>query len=141
MSELKTKKNNLSVRAFLDAIEDDAKRKDAKAVAKLLRAVTGKTAKMWGTSIVGYDSYHYEYASGRSGDWPIIGFSPRKTALTLYVMPGFSKYSKLMAKLGKYKTGKGCLYIKKLDDIDLDVLRQLAEVSVADMRKKYPRWS
>lgn len=139
MSELKTKKNNLSVRAFLDAIEDDAKRRDAKAMAKLLRAVTGKTAKMWGTSIVGYDSYHYEYASGQSGDWPIIGFSPRKTALTLYVMPGFSKYAKLMAKLGKHKTGKGCLYIKKLDDIDMDVLRKLAEVAVADMRKKYPR--
>lgn len=139
MAELKTKKNNLSVRAYLDGIEDDAKRRDAKTLAKLLRSVTTKTAKMWGGSIVGYDSYHYEYASGRTGDWPIIGFSPRKTALTVYVMPGFTKYSKLLTRLGKHKTGKGCLYIKKLDDVDMDVLRELAEAAVADMRKKYPR--
>lgn len=137
VAALKTQKNNASVRAFLDAIDDDAKRKDAKAVAKMMREVTGERAKMWGTSIVGYGSYTYDNASGRGGEWPIIGFSPRKTSLTLYIMPGFSKHGALLKKLGKHKTGKSCLYVKRLDDVDLDVLRTLVEASVAFMNAKY----
>ena len=102
-----------------------------------MRAATGSRARMWGTSIVGFGSYHYKYASGREGYWMLVGFSPRKQNLTLYIMPGFKTFDKLMAKLGKYKTGKSCLYIKKLDDIDESVLRKLVAGSVKYMRSKY----
>ncbi|MEM6993784.1 MAG: DUF1801 domain-containing protein [Myxococcota bacterium] len=138
MADLKTKATKASAAAFLNAIEDDAKRKDAKRVAKMMRAATGERARMWGTSIVGYGKYAYTYASGRSGEWPLVGFSPRKANLVLYIVPGFSKYAALMKKLGKFKTGKSCLYVKKLDDVDLAVLERLITASVAFMRKKYP---
>lgn len=92
---------------------------------------------MWSTSIVGFGTYHYKYESGREGDWPVTGFSPRKQSLTIYVMPGFSRYGSLMRKLGKYKTGKSCLYLKNLDDVDQQVLRELLIRSVADMKKLY----
>ncbi len=139
VAELQTKSNNASVSAFLNAIEDDNKRRDAKAVAKLMRAATGERPKMWGTGLVGYGKYEYEYASGRSGEWFVVGFSPRKTNLTLYIMPGFSKSGALMKKLGKFKTGKSCLYINKLDDVDLGVLDKLIVGSVQHMKKKYKR--
>ena len=135
---LKTQKNKASVAQFLNAIDDPGKRRDAKAVAKLMKEITGEKPAMWGTSIVGYGSYHYTYASGQSGDWPLTGFSPRKRELTLYITDGFGGYTSLMKKLGKYKTGKSCLYLKSLDDIDLDVLRTLITKSVAHMKKKYP---
>jgi hypothetical protein len=130
MAELKTKKTQASVAAFLNAIDDDQKRKDSKAVAKIMKEITGKSPKMWGTSIVGYGSYHYKYASGQKGDWPLTGFSPRKQALTLYIMSGFKEYKPLLKKLGKHKTGKACLYIKKLEDVDEKVLRELIKRSV-----------
>jgi len=130
MAEPKTKKTKASVSAFLNGIEDPQKRKDAKAIAKMMREITGKTAKMWGPSMVGYGSYRYKYASGREGDWFLTGFSPRKQALTLYIMSGFSCYDALLEKLGKYKTGKACLYIKRLEDVDLGTLRTLIERSV-----------
>jgi hypothetical protein len=136
-AELKTKKNIASVKEFLDSIEDEQKRKDCREIAKMMRKATGKNAKMWGTSIVGCDDYHYKYESGREGDWFRIGFAPRKTSLTLYIMDGFEKYEKLMSKLGKHKTGKGCLYIKRLDDIDKTVLNELIEKSVMHFEKKY----
>ena len=137
MAELKTGKNNASVSVFLNSIEDAQKRADAKKVAAMMRKATASNPKMWGTSIVGYGSYHYKYASGREGDWMLIGFSPRKQNLTLYIMAGFSQFDALLVKLGKYKTGKSCLYVKQLADIDLKVLESLIIRSIKYMRSKY----
>ena len=137
MAELKTKKNSASVAAFLNAIDDKQQRLDAKKIAAMMRTATGSRAKMWGAAIVGFGSYHYKYASGREGDWPIVGFSPRKQNLSLYIMPGYSQYDALMTKLGKHKTGKSCLYIKRLADVDEKVLETLIGQSVKTMRKKY----
>lgn len=137
MAELKTKPTAASVSAFLDGVDDEERRRDARELLALMKEVTGKRAKMWGTSIVGFGTYHYVYASGRQGDWPVTGFSPRKRDLTVYIMPGFSRYSSLMKKLGKYKTGKSCLYLKRLDDVDRKALRRLIARSVADMKKMY----
>ena len=138
MAELKTKLNNASVGDFLDAIKDEARRADCKAVAKLMQKVTGEKPKMWGTSIVGFGTYRYVYASGRAGDWMVTGFSPRAQALTLYIMSGFDGEPALMAKLGKFKTGKSCLYLKSLADVDMKLLEQLITRSVAHVRRKYP---
>ncbi len=138
MAQLKTQKNEGDVSAFLDGIEDDVRREDCRVVAALMAEVVGAPATMWGASIVGFGSYHYTYASGREGDWFEAGFSPRKTSLTLYIMPGFSAYDDLMARLGKHKTGKSCLYIKKLADVDMDVLRELVTASVKEIRERYP---
>lgn len=135
MAELKTKKNTASVTKFLDSVENDQRRKDAKAVLKLMKEVTGEKPAMWGAAIVGFGSCHYTYESGREGDWFLTGFSPRKANLTLYVMSGFAGYDGLLKKLGKHKTGKACLYIKTLEDIDMDVLRELIERSVEHMKK------
>lgn len=135
MSEPKTKPTGESVTAFLDRVEDDRKREDAYAVMELMREVTGEEPQMWGDSIVGFGSYRYRYASGREGDWPLTGFSPRKQNLTLYINSGFEEYDNLMQQLGKHKTGKSCLYIKRLSDLDLDVLRQLVRESVQHMKE------
>lgn len=137
MAENKTKKTKLSVAAYLNSIEDKRKRADAKKVAAMMRKATGKQARMWGAAIVGFDSYHYKYASGREGDWLLVGFSPRKQNLVVYIMPGFDEFPKLMKKLGKFKTGKSCLYLNKLDDVDHDVLQNLIDQSVKLMRKRY----
>lgn len=137
MAELKTKKNQASVADFLNAIDDQQKRADAKKIAALMRKATGAKAKMWGPSIVGFGNYHYQYASGREGDFMLTGFSPRKQNLTLYIMPGFKEFDALMTRLGKYKTGKSCLYIKALADIDIKVLETLINKSVTAMRRKY----
>ena len=137
MAELKTKQNNASVNAFLAAIEDRQQRADAKKVSAMMRTATGSRARMWGESIVGFGSYHYKYASGQEGDWPIVGFSPRKQNLSIYIMPGFGQFDKLTAKLGKHKTGRSCLYIKRLADVDETVLRKLIDGSVKRMRKRY----
>jgi hypothetical protein len=136
-TEPKTQKTKASVADFIAAIEDEKKRKDAKAVDKLMRAVSGAKPVLWGPSIIGYGEYAYMGASGRSGVWPKIGFSPRKTNLTLYIMPGFDKYDALLKKLGKHKTGKSCLYINKLADVDEAVLRELAERSWKLMTEKH----
>lgn len=129
MSDLKTQPTSADVDAFLQSVEDPKKRADSYAVLDLMRAVTGEEPVMWGSSIVGFGSYHYKYASGREGDWFLTGFSPRKQSLTLYIMAGFDRYDELMASLGKYKTGKSCLYIKKLADVDQEVLRDLVKLS------------
>jgi len=102
-----------------------------------MKQISSEEPKMWGTSIVGFGNYHYKYESGREGDFMKVGFSPRKTSLTLYIMPGFKRYDDLMEKLGKYKTGKSCLYIKKLEDVDQDVLKELICSSFDHMTKKY----
>jgi len=133
MAELKTKKTKASVAAFLDQISDEQRRKDCQRVLKIMKEATGEQPRMWGSSIVGFGAYKYRYASGHEGEWPIIGFSPRKNDLTLYIMPGFADHTELMAKLGKHKTGKSCLYIKKLDDVELPILKKLITKSVDKM--------
>jgi hypothetical protein len=130
VAELKTQPTNKSVKDFIDGIADDTKRRDCRTIMKIMKKVTKARPKMWGTSIVGYGSYHYKYASGRQGDWFTAGFSPRAQSLTLYIMSGFRGHDALMKKLGKHTTGKSCLYIKRLDEIDLDVLEELIERSV-----------
>lgn len=137
MAEQKTKKNKASVSDFINAITDLQKRADCKVIAKMMRKATGDRASMWGNSIVGYGSYDYKYASRREGSWMICGFSPRAQNIAIYIMPGFSAIEKLMKKLGKHKTGKSCLYIKKLEDVDREVLEELIGASVAEMRRKY----
>ena len=137
MSKLKTTQNEADVNAFLDAVENPRRRADARQVLDLIQAVTGEPPKMWGSSIVGFGSYHYRYASGREGDWPVVGFSPRKQNLVIYIMPGFSDYGDLLGKLGKFRTGKSCLYVNKLDDVDLELLEQLVRESVKEMQRRY----
>ena len=135
MYELKTKETDASVEVFLDSIEDEQRREDCKAVAKLMQQVTKEKPKMWGSSIVGFGQYHYKYASGHEGDAALTGFSPRKQALTLYIMGGFDTYNDLMSKLGPYKIGKACLYVKRLADVDQKVLKELIKQSVDHMKK------
>jgi hypothetical protein len=130
MSEVKTTQNDASVTAFLDSILDEKRRKDSYTVLDLMKKATGLEPKIWGDAIVGFGSQHYQYASGREGDMPLTGFSPRKQALTLYIMGGFDQYLSLLERLGKYKLGKACLYIKRLSDIDLDVLAELVAQSI-----------
>jgi len=139
MAENKTKPTTISVPAFLDACTDEARRADAKALATLMQKVTGNEPSMWGSSIVGFGSYHYVYESGREGDMPIVGFSPRKAANVLYGTIGFGGAEALLARLGKHTTGKGCLYIKKLADVDVKVLETLVEKAVAATRARHAK--
>ncbi len=135
MAELKTKKTAASVSAFLRSVADPQQRQDALRVSRLMQEITGAPAKMWGTSIIGFGAYRCKYPSGRELDWFLTGFSPRKGKLTLYVMPGFDQYGPLLTRLGKHKTGKGCLYIKRLEDVDLPTLRELVRASVEHMTR------
>lgn len=137
MAEAKTKATKLSVAAFLKKVPDTQKREDAAAVIELMREATKTEPVMWGTSIIGFGSYRYKYASGREGDWPIVGLSPRKQNLTIYIMSGFAEYDDLLAKLGKHSTGSSCLYIKRLADIDKPTLKKLITKSIAHMKKKH----
>jgi hypothetical protein len=136
MAELKTKKTGASVRDFLNAVPDERKRKDSFAVLKMMEEITGAKATMWGSAIVGFGNYRYKYASGREGDWFQVGFSPRKQNLTLYIMGGFDGYQELLGKLGKYKMGKACLYLNKLEDVDQATLRELVRRSVRHVAGK-----
>ena len=129
MSDLKTKRNDQDVVAFLNGIENEKKRQDSFVILNLMQEATGEDPKMWGESIVGFGSYHYKYKSGREGDWFLAGFSPRKQSLTLYLMAGFTEYDALLSKLGKFKTGKACLYIKKIEDVDMSTLKELVKQS------------
>lgn len=131
MPENKTKPTQQSVTAFVDAILDQTKRADAKALIKLMQSASGEKPKMWGPSIIGFGSHHYKYESGREGDMPLVAFSPRKAASVLYGVTGFRDAHELLAKLGKHTTGKGCLYIKKLSDVDQKVLEELVQQSLA----------
>jgi len=139
MSDVKTKKNEASVEGFLKSVENEKRREDSSVVLDLMKEVTGEKPTMWGTSIVGFGSYHYKGASGREGDWMKVGFSPRKQSMTLYIMDGFGSYDSLLEKLGKYKTGKSCLYINKLEDVDQTVLRELVKQSFKSMSGESPR--
>ena len=134
-SDPKTKQSIASVAKFLKSITDDSRREDSQAVCDMMQKITKCEPVMWGKSIVGFGSYHYSYASGREGDWMLCGFSPRKQALTLYIMSGFDKYDALLETLGEFKTGKSCLYIKQLDQIHLPTLRKLIHASVTHMKK------
>jgi hypothetical protein len=134
MAELKTKPTQASVKEFLNQISDKERREDCFAIAKMMEEVTGDKPKMWGPSIVGFGTYHYKYASGREGDWPVTGFSPRKKDLTLYIMMGFEKHPELMEQLGKHSVGKSCLYIKRLSDVHLPTLKKLIKASVKDLK-------
>ena len=135
MAELKTKRNKGDVEAFLNSVSGERKRQDSFTIMELMKQVTGQEPEMWGESIVGFGSYHYMYESGREGDWFLTGFSPRKQNLTLYIMSGFDDYDQLLGKLGKHSTGKSCLYIKKIEDVDVDVLKELVQKSVKHMEK------
>ena len=130
MAENKTKANDLSVERFLESIEDPLKREDSKTITAMMEELTGAKAKMWGDSIVGFGETHYKYASGREGDWFLAGFSPRKSSLTIYIMGYLDFFTDLLKDLGKHKHGKGCLYIKRLEDIDMEVLRTLIITSI-----------
>ena len=133
MAEVKTKPNDQSVQAFLDSVADEKKREDSYTILKLMQEVTGEEPKMWGDSMVGFGSYHYRYASGREGDMFLTGFSPRQRNFTLYIMSGFDQYDDLLNRLGKFRTGKSCLYVNKLEDIDTNVLRELVRQSAEHM--------
>ena len=130
MAELKTKQTDESVEAFLNRIPDERRRKDCFLVLKLMKEATKSEPKMWGSSIVGFGPYRYKYESGREGEWFMTGFSPRKQNLTLYIMPGLERFGDLLSKLGKHKIGKSCLYINKLEEIDLSVLKELIGKSI-----------
>ena len=133
MAELKTQPNQSSVVDYLNSVENEGKRADSFKILELMQEVTGEEAIMWGDSIVGFGTYRYKYASGRQAEWFLTGFAPRKQNLTLYIMSGFENYEQLLEQLGKYKTGKSCLYINKLEDVNLDVLRKLVKESVDHM--------
>jgi hypothetical protein len=137
MAGLKTKQNNASVEGFIKKVKNKKRQEDAFAVLEMMKAITDENPKMWGPSIVGFGSYHYKYETGREGDMPIIGFSPRAQSLTLYVLPGADAFPELMDKLGRYKTGKSCLYINKLEDVDTKVLQKIITKSVQHTKKKY----
>lgn len=125
MAEPRTRPTAADVDAFLAAVADERRRTDAQALATLMAEATGAAPVMWGSSIVGFGTYHYRYAGGREGDWPPVGFSPRKQALTVYLAEGFDRHAELLARIGPVTTGKGCLYIKRLDAVDTDALRDL----------------
>lgn len=133
----KTQPTTESVISFLNTVKDDEKRKDAFEIKAMMEKITGESAQMWGGAIIGFGSYHYKYDSGREGDFMKVGFSPRAQNLSLYIMTGFDRYEELMTKLGKYKTGKSCLYIKKLEDVDQEVLKELIAASYEKMTSKY----
>ena len=137
MADLKTKPNNASVGAFLKAVDDETKLKDCHRIIEIMQQITGHPPKMWGSGIIGFGSYHYVYESGREGDWPLTGFSPGKQNISLYIMSGFGDYEKQLANLGKHKTGKACLYVKKLEDINTSILKEMIEESVQKISKKY----
>lgn len=135
MAELKTQPNEQSVEDFLNRVENETKREDSFSILELMKEETGAEPIMWGDSIIGFGKYQYRYASSREGEWFLTGFSPRKQNLTLYIMSGFDEYDELLGKLGKYSTGKSCLYIKKMEDVDQDVLRELVSKSVEHMKE------
>lgn len=134
----KTRVTDADVEVFLDAVEPASKSADARALDALFRQTTGFAPRMWGPSIVGYGRYHYTYASGRQGDWLATGFSPRKAALPIYIMPGYTDFGSLLARLGKHKTGKSCLYVNKLADIDAGVLQELIRAGLKDLNSRWP---
>jgi hypothetical protein len=137
MAEMKTRPGKADVRAFLETVPDETRRADSFRVLALMEKITGEKPALWGPGMIGFGTYHYRYDSGREGDWFITGFSPRKSALTLYIMAGFDGHDDLLAKLGPHKTGKSCLYLKRLADVDMKALEKLIRASVTYMRKTH----
>lgn len=137
MTALKTTPNDLSVDEFIDSVENEQKRSDTKTLLALFQELTGEKATMWGTSIIGFGKYHFKYDSGREGDWMLAGFSPRKQNLTIYMMGGFKNQEALLSKIGKAKSSVGCLYLKKLSDIDLEVLKEMITLSIQTVKIRY----
>ncbi|MCY3885090.1 MAG: DUF1801 domain-containing protein [Gammaproteobacteria bacterium] len=137
MPENKTKPNDASVEKFLSQVDDVKKREDTQTIVDMMGEITGYSATMWGPSIIGFGKYSYKYKSGHSGEWAITGVSPRARNISVYIMPGFGNYEDLMSRLGKHKTGKSCLYINRLSDVNTDVLRELISKSVDYMKEKY----
>ena len=140
MYEAKTKPTKVPVNTYIAGIEDETRRKDCRALVALMKRITGCSAKMWGPSIVGFDSYHYKYASGHEGDCCVAGFSSGKSHITIYLVPGYAAAATqaLLAKLGKHKTGKACLYLKRLSEVDMPTLERLIATSVAEVKRQYP---
>jgi len=138
MAENKTQPTAADVSAFLNAVEHPTRRADALALDALFQEVTGWQPRLWGASIIGYGQYHYRYATGREGDFLATGFAPRKANLSIYIMPGYQDYSAILSRLGKHKTGKACLYVNKLADIDMDVLTELIRAGLDDLAQIYP---
>jgi hypothetical protein len=134
-ADLKTKATKASVKDFIDAIPDETRRKECRTILQIMRAATGVAPRMWGSSVVGFGDYHYKYASGREGDWFVVGFSPRKSQLTLYLTSGIDRHRPLLNRLGPHGTGKGCLYLKRLSDVDVTVLEALVDEAVSFMRR------
>ncbi len=137
MAENKTKPTDLEALDYLENIDNEQRKTDCLALNTLMKEITGEQPVMWGTSIVGYGSYHYKYESGREGDMPLIGFSNRKQNITIYIMTGFSRYEELLKKIGKFKIGKSCFYIKRLSDIDVEVLKEMIISSIEVIKNKY----
>ena len=137
MAENKTQPTKQSPNAYINAVENDVRRKDAKSLLSIMKKVTGERPVMWGPSIIGFGKYHYTYESGREGDMFLTGFSPRKSNIAVYLMPGFDGKEDMLARLGKHKTGRSCLYINKLADVNLDVLTELIEKDYHYMKAKY----
>ena len=137
MSDLKTKRNNANVDAFISAVENETRRRDSYQILEIMKKVTKKSPEMWGDNIVGFGTYHYQYESGQECNWFTTGFSPRKQNVTLYIMPGFSQLEGLLNKLGKHKLGKSCLYINKLSDVNIKVLEQIIKKSVVQLCKQH----
>ena len=138
MAETKTKPTKESVAAYLSKISNDDRRKDCKALIEMMKTVTGQQPKLWGPGIVGFGRYHYTYESGHEGDTCLVGFSSRKTDISIYLFPVFPQKETLLKKLGKHKMGKGCLYIRKLDDVDTGVLGKMVVASISEIRRRYP---
>jgi hypothetical protein len=138
MAELKTKATEQTAESFIEKIPDEKVQQDCHGLIKLMKKVTGSKPKMWGSSIIGFGQYHYKYESGHEGDMCMVGFSPRKANFSLYIMGGLEKQQALMKKLGKHKASKGCVYIKKLEDVDLKVLESMVKNAVDYIKKKYP---
>jgi hypothetical protein len=137
MTENKTRPTDQDVPTFLKSVGHKTRREDGFALLEMMKEITGEEAVMWGSSIVGFGSYHYRYESGREGDMPLIGFSPRKQSMTLYIMPGFDDYEDLLSELGKHRLGKACLYVNKLADVDEEVLRTLIQRSYTHMKETH----
>lgn len=135
--QLKTAKNQGSVTAFINAIEDEQLRKDSKTLLKLFKEITGLKPKMWGSTIIGFGEYTYYRANGDEGEYMATGFSPRKSGPTIYIMPGYQDYSALLEKLGRHKLGKSCLYLKRLEDVDLGILTKLIKQGLKDLKKTH----
>ena len=137
MAQNKTQPTTQSVTAFLNTVKDDTKRNDSFTLLRIMKEITGADPVLWGNSLIGFGKTHYKYKSGREGDWFLVGFAPRVQSLTIYIMPGFERYETLMKQLGKHKTGKSCLYIKKLEDIDMNILKELITQSATHTKAFY----